>query len=399
MQRRTSLFGGAAVAGALVCGQILLMGSADSAFAQRDLDYEATGEFLVPRSWVTRWYVRAEYLALWTTGNPLPALVTTSPADTPRLDAGVLGEPGTEVLFGQEYAEDNGHQGGRLTFGYWFDDAHTRGVEAQLWAAGIAQDSLAATSLGDSILARPFFNTENNLEDAELIAFPSLVRGDIQADARSEVYSVDVLARYNWFKGYGAYLDFCWGYRFFRFRESLSIWETLVSAIGVADQFVTENDFHGADLGAVAGLQRGGWLLDVTAKVALGDMRERLSIDGATTVFANPPWTVPGGWLAAPSNVGVYTDHEFAAIPELGLRLAFVAFETIELSVGYNVIYVSSVLRTGEQVDRTVNPGQLAVLPLARGGGVPSGALRPRAGLDESSLWMHGISFGAELRW
>lgn len=399
MWGRKSLFGWAAIAGSLICGQALLMGNASSALAQSGLEHEPTGQLFVPRSWITRWYVRAEYLALWATGNPLPALVTTSPAGTPLVDAGVLGEPGTAVLFGDEHVEDDGHQGGRLTFGYWLDDAHTRAVEAQLWAAGIAGDGGAAGSAGDPILARPFFNTENYLEDAQLVAFPWIVTGEIQADARSEMYSADVLARYNWLSGPGGYLDFCWGYRFFRFRESLSIRETLASTVGVFDEFVTENDFHGVDLGAVLGLRRGPWLLDLTTKVALGDMRERLKIDGATTVAGNPPVTVPGGWLAAPSNVGSYTDHEFAAIPELGLRLAFVAFETVELSVGYNLIFVSSVLRTGDQIDRTVNPGQLAWLPLARGGGAVSDALRPQARLDDSALWIHGISFGAELRW
>src|SRR5690606_15408467 len=37
-------------------------------------------------------FVRAEYLAWSTKGMNLPPLVTTSPDDTPRVDAGVLGE-------------------------------------------------------------------------------------------------------------------------------------------------------------------------------------------------------------------------------------------------------------------------------------------------------------------
>jgi hypothetical protein len=63
------------------------------------------------------------------------------------------------------------------------------------------------------------------------------------------------------------------------------------------------------------------------------------------------------------------------------------------------MMYVSSVIRTGSQIDDTINPSQLAPLPLARGGGNPSGELRPRPSLNDSDLWMHGINCGAELRW
>ena len=64
----------------------------------------------------------------------------------------------------------------------------------------------------------------------------------------------------------------------------MEIFETLNGTTTVFDDFVTENDFHGADIGAVLGLYRGPCLLDVTTKVALGNMRERVTIDGSTTV-------------------------------------------------------------------------------------------------------------------
>ena len=63
-----------------------------------------------------------------------------------------------------------------------------------------------------------------------------------------------------------------------------------------------------------------------------------------------------------------------------------------------DVMFVTDVIRTGDQIDRTVSPSQLAALPLARGGGSP-GPPRPEPRLVGSDLWMHGVSFGAELRW
>src|SRR6056297_3074011 len=51
--------------------------------------------FRPPHYWVT-----AESLLWFGKGRTMPALVTTSPAGTPQVDAGVLGRPGTQVLFG-----------------------------------------------------------------------------------------------------------------------------------------------------------------------------------------------------------------------------------------------------------------------------------------------------------
>src|SRR5436190_10489023 len=53
------------------------------------------------------WRVRGEYLLWWTNGNPLPPLVTSSPPGTPQNQAGVLGTPGVQTLFGGN-SIDNG---------------------------------------------------------------------------------------------------------------------------------------------------------------------------------------------------------------------------------------------------------------------------------------------------
>ena len=47
-----------------------------------------------------RVWLRADYLMWFTTGTRLPPLVTTSPQGTPANQAGVLGAPGTTILFG-----------------------------------------------------------------------------------------------------------------------------------------------------------------------------------------------------------------------------------------------------------------------------------------------------------
>jgi hypothetical protein len=159
---------------------------------------------------------------------------------------------------------------------------------------------------------------------------------------------------------------------------------------------VTQNDFHGVDLGGTLGLGRGVCLLEATANVALGGMCQQLTIAGSTQSGGN---VLPGGWLAAPSNVGRHTDSTFAAIPELSLRLSYVGWRGIRVIVGYELIFVTNVLRTGDQIDTTVNPDQLASLPLARGGGNPSPASRPAARLHDTAMWLQGINLALEARW
>jgi hypothetical protein len=348
---------------------------------------------------VTYWYVRAEYFTLWAKGNRLPVLATTSPDGTAQSEAGVLGEPGTEVLFGDERIAINGQQGGRLTFGHWLNDCKTWALEAQYWVVGVAQDGGGASSADFSILARPFYNNESDEQDAQLIVFPGL-DGSLSVDSRNEMHSVDVLARYRWINGpQGGFVDLLAGYRFFRMRETLAIDET-VDLLSVEDDFVAGNTFNGIDFGAEFGLRHGPWVLDITSKLAVGNMREELDVRGRTYLTGDVSTAVEGGWLAAPSNIGRFKDDAFVVIPELDLRLVFAAFENIQLSVGYNMQFVSKVVRTGDQIDTTVSPSQLVGLPLARGNaGGPAADLRPERRLNDTAMWMHGVSFGCEFRW
>lgn len=46
------------------------------------------GSAPLERNWVS-----AEYLLWWSKGNEIPPLVSSSPAGTPRADAGVIGSP------------------------------------------------------------------------------------------------------------------------------------------------------------------------------------------------------------------------------------------------------------------------------------------------------------------
>ena len=397
MRQRFTRFSWLRIVVAFLCGQFLWVSSVLGQMPWPG--YETSPNLPVPRSWVTHWYVRAEYFAPWVKGDRLPALATTSPVGTLPTEAGVLGEAGTEVLFGNERIAVDGQQGGRLTFGHWLNDAKTWAVETQFWVVGASPGGGSLQSDGDPILARPFFNNESDQQDAQLVAYPGLSVGSLSVNSRNEMYSFDVMARHRWLNGpHGGFVDLLGGYRFFRRNETLSFDET-VGPLSVADDFVTGNTFNGIDFGAEFGLRHGPWMFNVTSKIALGNMHEQLSIRGKTYVTADPTIVTEGGWLAAPSNIGRYQADQFVVIPELDMRIVFAAYENIQLSLGYNMQIVSKVLRTGDQIDTTVSPSQLVALPLARGGGTPTTDLRPEARMNDTAMWMHGITFGVELRW
>src|SRR5688572_23238391 len=106
------------------------------------------------------WRVRGEYLLWWSNGNPLPPLVSTSPPGTDRTEAGVLGTPGAEILFGNETIDTGARSGGRITLTRWLESYSDTGIEFVGFYVGDDYQSgnFVRESQGDPILSRPFFN-------------------------------------------------------------------------------------------------------------------------------------------------------------------------------------------------------------------------------------------------
>ena len=78
-------------------------------------------------------WARADYLLWWIKNSSVPALVTTgSPTD---INPGALGQPGTSVLFGGNI-NNQVRSGGRFSFGLWFNDENTLGIEGGYFFLG-----------------------------------------------------------------------------------------------------------------------------------------------------------------------------------------------------------------------------------------------------------------------
>jgi hypothetical protein len=348
-----------------------------------------------------RWWARGDYLLWWTKGNRLPPLVTTSPGNTPIPGAGVLGMPGTQILYGNRGIDDQERAGGRLSLGHWFDDCHELGWQASLFSVGdgASADNFSIQSPGDMILARPFFNTERNVQDAFIVAYPNDSAGQIDVLTSSEMHSASLLLRRKWSHGCIGRFDLVGGYRFFRYREGLTIQDTIVPlafggtlVIDRFDRFRTENDFHGGEIGLSAEFDRGPWTFDMLAKIALGNVHKAVMVDGRTTVNAvgGPPAVFNRGLLTQPSNIGRRTSNDFGVLPELNLNLRYNATPCLSFLCGYTFLYLNETFRTGDQIDFNVDPRQLP--PSAFIGTEPAPFMRT------THLWAQGVNFGVEWR-
>ncbi|MCO6457968.1 MAG: BBP7 family outer membrane beta-barrel protein [Pirellulaceae bacterium] len=351
-----------------------------------------------------RLWVRGEYLLWWTSGNPLPPLVTTSPNNTGRDAAGVLGQPGTQILFGSDDLDSGSRSGGRITLGYWLDPCHCWGLEVDYLGLEDESADFVAQSGGLPILARPFFNVQDNQQDAELVAFPNVLSGRVAAAGSGQFESLEILARRMLYQDCCARMDLLVGYRWARLDDQLRVVENLTTlgtstgiepgtTIDLFDQFNTKNDFHGAVLGVSGQWRRNNLTLELLMKLGLGNTRSQVLIDGGTTSVTPSGMTAThsGGLLAQDTNIGVYENNEFAVLPELGVKLHYDFCCRWRASIGYNFLYWSSVMRSGEQIDFGVNVSQLPPGPL-------TGSPQPRYLGTTSDFWAQGLSFGLEYR-
>jgi hypothetical protein len=353
------------------------------------------------------WRVRSEYLLWWSNGNPIPPLVTASPPGTPRTDAGVLGVPGTQILFGGQTIDTLARSGGRITMTRWLDGSDLTGLEFVGIFVGDDYHSgnFDLQSQGIPLLARPFFNATSNQEDSELVAFPNVLAGRVRVNSYSEVYSAAALVRHNIGSGDSGRIDFLGGYRFFKLRETLSIRENLESTdqggviplgttTDLVDRFATSNQFHGVEMGLSAQYFMSMVSFELLAKVALGSAFRQAVISGntTTTVPGNTPITTAGGLLSQPTNIGTFSEKAFGVLPEFGLNTNVALTPNTSFVFGYSLIVLNDVLRTGSQIDRVVNTSQIGGDPLI-------GPARPAFHFNHSNFVIQGVNFGLNYVW
>jgi hypothetical protein len=339
---------------------------------------------------------RFEYLAWFTHGRNTPPLVTTG---TPASE-GIIGDPGTTILFGNEPITDGLRSGARLTFSHLFADGGTYG-DVRFWGLEDGSDTFGRSSNGTPLLAIPFFDALVSQNNSNLIAAPGVATGSVTIRSKNDVIAADAWFRQNWSDDGCNRVDVLAGYMFSRIDDSLSISTqstfTQIPPAGILvstnDLFRTQNEFHGAQLGFLRTAYRGSWEVELLGKIAFGDMRQAVITSGTTTVTTpgSAPTTGTGGVFALPTNIGDLERHRFAVVPEVNLNLIYNINPCWRVIGGYSFVYWSNVVLAGNQIDPALNFSQVQ-------GGLQGPAF-PRANFARNDFWAQGMSLGLEYRW
>jgi hypothetical protein len=351
-------------------------------------------------------YGSAEYLVWFTKADHVPPLVTTGASTS----SGILGQPGTALLFGGPGTNlnENVRQGGRFTLGYWLDPCHECAIEASYFFLGDHTQSFSANSNQFPLLARPFFRVNTGSEFSEIVTRPDVATGSVTIQAPTKLWGAEANVRHPLCCGCSYRVDGLAGFRYLDLREAVDITENVTTSptqpafpnshVVVSDQFDTHNQFYGGQVGVDGEVYFGRFFLGLRGKVALGDNHETLNINGSQLITdaQGNLHVFRGGLLALQSNMGHFSRDRFAVVPELGLSIGCQLTDQLRFTVGYNLLYWSDVIRPGEQIDRVIDE---TLIPNFGAHNPPAGQNRPTVLFKQSDFWAQGLTFGLEYKY
>jgi hypothetical protein len=365
-----------------------------------------------------RVWADAEYLLWWIRGAPMPVPLVTQGNST---TLGALGQPGTSVVAGGSDMNFGPASGGRFTLGAWLDDARQIGLDGNyLFLSRVSNtQTIQSDSSGQPLFAIPFVQPAGVIvpnpnftpiqpgETSSPISLPGHFAGVAVIASTSQLQGSEINLTGRLVERGGWRIDALGGFRYINLTENFSL-DTSSANFGSGDvfmthdQFDTRNNFYGGQLGTRVAYSFNRLLLALSAKVALGSMQEAVHINGGllTNDVAGVPAVTffPGGYLAQPTNIGNYHQGAFAVIPEVGVRTGWQLTRWARLSVGYNFLYLSNVVRPGDQIDRTINPLQAPAIT-----GNPPAALtgpaQPAFQFHTTDYLAHGVTIGLGLQY
>jgi hypothetical protein len=356
------------------------------------------GEFLL-------WFLRSQSV-----GAPL---VTTGPAGS----TGALGQPGVLPISGGDNRNDNPFAGLKLAGGYWFGPDRQFGLEGVGFFLPEKSSSETYRSLlaPTPVIARPFTDALTGTPASVLVAAPGVATGAVSVDSDTRLGGAEANGLVALRRSGPLRWDGLVGFRYVDLAENLRVLQTsqlvgttlapfnggLIQApafVSVLDGVTTRNQFWGGQVGtrfeyAFGRLTAGGF-----AKVALGSMHQVVDQIGRTGAGqpGGPATFAPGGVLVTSTNGGRSVEDRFAVVPEVGLRLGYAFSQRLSGFVGYDFLYLSSVVRPGDQFDGRVNPNSL---PLSATFGQPGGPALPAVLHDRTDFWAQGVNFGLAYRY
>lgn len=348
-----------------------------------------------------RYWIGGSYLLGGVNDLNAPTLLVTGMPTTNNPQTAALMNS-TTVIDGDNL-ENESLSGGRLYMGFWFPRRQIWGMGADFFVLGRREERVEARSdaAGNPALARPFINAQTGTPALVFVSLPGALQGSFNVDTSTYVWGLDAHFRRKLSCGPRSWCDLLIGYRHLNVEETLTMTDTeigipnnvagLMGTQIVTDRFGTQNQFNGFMLGLQGERQLfRRWFVQGTCKLAVGNVHQSVDIMGMTN---NNGVLVPGGILATSTNAGKRSQDRFAVVPEVGVKFGFDVNPNCRFYVGYDVIYLSSAVRPGEQIDLVVDP---TLLP---GGNQMPVVNRPAPLFNTTGFWAQGLNFGMELRY
>lgn len=318
--------------------------------------------------------------------------------------AGVLpvdGAAGVQRVFGGDIAGELS-AGFRADVGTWLSD--DVGIGGRFWGLADNNDSYFFSGSGNQqSIGRSFFNTNLGIEDAVVIATtgsplgPDLT-GSVYGHDNLEMWAAEAYARFRFASTKSTRLDFIGGYSHFNIDNDLSIGSsTTITGVGgglggasigdqfaYLDQFSTDNEFNGGQVGFEMVMNRGQWTVRSLTKVHLGNMDQTFRSSGTSTLTpaGGAANTTSGGILAGSTPQDI-SQSTFAFAPEANFKLGYQFRPNVTLNVGYSFIYFDNVAMAGDMIDRNVDGTTI-------GNGTNNNPVVP----NDSSLFVQGVDLG-----
>jgi hypothetical protein len=308
-------------------------------------------------------------------------------------------DPRWAVPISDDRINGDWQSGLRLSAGMWLDKPHGTGLEASYAVFLKSSELVSYSSAPNMVLGRLFVDVTGPGVALFQLSSPS---GSTQGLAQvrtsfdSDGFELNMLRRGPAMIGE----EFHWilGIRYFGMKENLSI-ESLSQVgglrVGSFDTFATKNQFVGGQFGG-----RWNWNIDRLSidflwKMAIGGMSQEVDINGGSNAALTSGARIErsGGLLALSSNIGEYQRTKLVVMRDATLNFSYAITSNVKLNLGYNLMWVSSVIRPGEQIDLGVNP---KLLPFS--GVAPSGPARPSFQFNGEEFWMHGINVGLSVQ-
>lgn len=322
------------------------------------------------------WWAEADYLFVWRKDRFYPPIATT----------GILGDPDTEILFGDQRYAKGPKSGAFFDAGIWITSCI--GFGGSLMLIGTEHISFDAENPPTINLSRPFFDLDTGLESV----FP--LTGTLQAlhfKSTNNFWILDGYLRWPVITCPCWAFTFIGGYGYGQLTDGFEVEDEVIpEAPGIViikglDKFLCRNEYWAGLFGFVGNWSTASWGIDFWGKVYFGNMLRELVISGERQSFLpSGAITIEAGDLfSQPSNIGTHKKHSFQVVPITGINLQLKIWCHVTAQVGYFYAFLPRVFLSGEQIDLNINLVQTD----------PATAL-PKALQHDTSFYYHGLSLG-----